>query len=167
MVAILILIPIFLFSFSNASSGWQPRAFGDPTPTGTILKVTTTHDHKILVGLGQFSPSTEYKFCDILLVPPGEHGGYSAGNAKLLKINDQGYGPYNSTIHLEILPSQSSDNPNFVSGHIRENDVIIINSSLAGHIPEGRWTIFLMFLEGPMTSATWIVGSAQSSDQSL
>ena len=168
-VAILIILPIFIFSCANVSSSWQPRVYGgDPTtPTGIIHTVTATPDSKILVRIDVESPSTEYIHCQIILVPPGDQGGDSSGQAKLLKIDDQGIEPYNETIRLQILPSDASEHLDFTTNYIKPYDSIIINSSILGHIPEGRWIIFLMQYEAPITSATWTVNNTLPGNQSL
>jgi hypothetical protein len=159
-VMILILLPIFLFSYPNASSSWQPRAHGDPAPTGTILTVTATPDNKILVRMGTVVPSPKCTSCDIMLVPPGNQ-------AKLLKIEDQSYESYNETIGLDVLPSDPIEHQNLTSNVVKMNDLLVINCSRLGNIPEGRWSIFLMFLEDPITSATWTVNDTPAGNQPL
>ena len=166
-VAILIILPIFLFSYPNASSSWHPRAFGDPTPIGIIHAVNATPDSKILVGIEVENPSTKYIYCQIILIPPGHQGGNSSGQAKLLKINDQGIESYNETIRLEILPSDPSEHLNFTTNYIKLYDSLVINCSILGHIPAGRWIIFLMYFEGPITSATWMVNDTSVGNHSL
>jgi len=170
-VAILIILPIFIFSCANVSSSWQPRVYGgDPTtPTGIIHTVTATPDSKILVRIDVESPSTEYIHCQIILVPPGDQGGDSSGQAKLLKIDDQGIEPYNETILLEILPADASEHLNFTTYYIKLYDSLVINCSILGHIPEGRWIIFLTYNENevPIMSATWTVNETPVSNQSL
>jgi hypothetical protein len=166
-VAIIIILPILLFSYSNATSSWQPRAYGDPTPAGIITKVTAAPDSKVFVGLGMVVPSPRYTSCGIILVPPGEQGGDSSGPAKLLEIESQGCQSYNSTVHLEILSSNSSEYQELNSRNIEMGDSLVVNCSIMGNIPEGRWTIFLMFLEAPITSATWIVNDTLASNQPL
>jgi len=166
-VAIIIILPIFLFSYPNATSSWKPRAYGDPTPAGMITKVTATPDSKVFVGLGMVVPSPRYTSCGIILVPPGDQGGDSSGQAKLLEIDNQGCQSYNSTIHLEILPSNSSEYQELTSRNIEMGDSLVVNCSMMGNIPEGRWTIFLMLLEGPITSVTWMVNNTPASNQPL
>ena len=165
--AILIILPIFLFSYQNASSSWQPRAYGDPTPTGAILKVTSTPGCSFIIIFGVFSPSPRYSDCGIIIVPPGDQGGDSRGQAKLLKTNGQGLESYNTSIHLEILPSDPSEFLDLASRRIELADSLVINCSIMKHIPEGRWTIFMMFFEGSITSATWTTNGTTVSNQSL
>jgi hypothetical protein len=166
-VVILIVFLLVILSFVNASSMVYPRAYGDPTPTGAILKVTATPDCRIILGLGVFSPWVRYTDCGIILVPPGDQGGNSSGQAKLLWIDSQGRGSYNSTIQLEILLSDTSGNPDFTFRHLEKNDSLVINSSLMGHIPEGRWSVYLMYFNGTMAIATWRVNQTPAVEQSL
>jgi hypothetical protein len=166
-VVILIVFALVILSFVNAWSMVYPRAYGDPTPNGAILKVTATPDSKILVALGVFSPWVRYADCGIILVPPGDQGGNSSGQAKLLWIVDQGRGSYNSTIRLEILLFNASGSQDLNSRHFEINDSLIINCSMMGHIPEGRWSIYLMFYNGTMAMASWRVNETPMADQSL
>jgi hypothetical protein len=164
-VAILIILPVFIISYPNAASSWQPRVHGDPTPVGEVPNVTATPDCRVIVRLGEFAPAPTYTSCEILLVPPNSGGEDSSGQAKSLKINGQDVEPYNTTITLEVIPSVTYSS--LPSGYIKPNDLLVINCSKLGHIPQGRWSIFLMFWEDPMTSATWTVSDNSTGVQSL
>ena len=166
-VVILIVLALVILSFVNATYMVYPRAYGDPTPTGAILKVTATPEGKILVSLGLFTPWVRYSQCGIILVPPGDHGGNSSGQAKLLWVVDQSRESYNSTINLEILLSNASGSQDPISRHLEINDSLIINCTMMGHIPEGRWSIYLMFYNGTMAMASWRVNDTPLAEQSL
>ena len=168
-IAILITVIVCIFSFFMMMFS----SFGsvsDQTPIGTVLSVTTTPDSKTFISFGVVSPWTRYVDCGVILLPPGNSGVDSSAQAKLWRIYDNSSGfNYNSSIHLEISPPQPNELIGPSSNLGISNDSLVINCSLLGKIPEGRWTMYLVSLSttGPIASATWYQNETPSTNQSL
>jgi hypothetical protein len=103
------------------------------------------------------------------LLPPGSSGIDSSAEPKLWTIYDHpSEFAYNSTIRLEVSP-QSNEliGPESVLGITR--DSLVVNCATPNKIPEGKWTLFLVFLptNDLITDATWHVNGTSLANQSF
>lgn len=139
------------------------------TPKGNILSITSTPEDMVLIDFGVFSPPVRYQDCRVIILPPGSSGIDSSAEAKLWTIDDHPSGfAYNDSIRLEFEPQINElIGPDSDLGITRDN--LVINYAELGKIPEGKWTLFLIFLptNDLITDATWHMNGPSPTNQSL